>query len=169
MRNADVGGAEPAWQRLNNRIERSMYPGGRPNRMAAFLNRVWAVVGSSRLGPGRLVTLQVRGRRSGRLLSFPLIVAEVGGERYLVAMLGEDANWVANVRSAGGHAVIRRRHPEGVLLEEVERDARGPILRRHLQVAPAARAFVPVDCRAPVSEFDAIAADYPVFRIRALN
>ena len=146
-----------------------MYPGGHPNRTAAFLNRVWAFVGSSRFGPGRLVTLQVRGRRSGRLLSFPLIVAEVGGERYLVAMLGEGANWVANVRSAGGRAVIRHRHAEPVLLEEVERGARGPILRRHLQVAPAARAFVPVDCRAPVSEFDAIAADYPVFRIRALD
>jgi hypothetical protein len=115
------------------------------------------------------VTLQVRGRRSGSLLSFPLIVAEVGGERYLVAMLGEGANWVANVRSAGGHAVIRRRHPEQVLLEEVEPGARGPILRRHLQVAPAARAFVPVDCAAPIAEFDAIAADFPVFRIRALD
>lgn len=169
MRNADVSGPEPLWQRLNNRIERSMYPGGRPNRMAAFLNRVWAIVGSSRLRTGRLVTLQVRGRQSGRLLSFPLIVAEVDGERYLVAMLGETANWVANVRSAGGHAVIRRRHPEPVLLEEVEPGARGPILRRHLQVAPAARAFVRVDCRAPVSEFDAIAAGYPVFRIRSLD
>jgi hypothetical protein len=154
---------------LNNRIERSMYPGGHPNRAAAFLNRVWAFFGSCRFRPGRLVTLQVPGRRSGRLLSLPLIVADVGGERYLVAMLGESANWVANVRSAGGHAVIRHRHPEPVLLEEVEPGARGPILRRHLQVAPAARAFVPVDCRAPVSEFDAIAADYPVFRIRALD
>lgn len=142
-----------------------MYPGGHPNCTATFLNRIWAILGSARLAPGRLVTLQLRGRSSGRLLSFPLIVADVGGERYLVAMLGERANWVANVRAAGGQAVLRHGPAEAVLLEEVAPGTRGPILRRHLQLAPAARAFVPVDFRAPVADFDAIAADYPVFRI----
>lgn len=73
-----------------------------PNRLAAMLNRGWAVVGTAGLWPNRLVTLEVRGRRSGRLVSFPLVVADYEGERYLVAMLGERANWVANVRAAGG-------------------------------------------------------------------
>ena len=31
----------------------------------------------------------------------PLVVATVGGERYLVSMLGEEVNWVRNVRAAG--------------------------------------------------------------------
>ena len=43
---------------------------------------------------------------------------------------------------------------------------RAPILRRHLEVAPAARSFVPVDRRAPLAEFDAIAGQFPVYRIR---
>jgi hypothetical protein len=148
-----------------HRSERWMYEHGRPNRLAAFLNRAGAWVG--RIGLWRrLVMLQVRGRSSGRLISFPLIVADYQGERYLVAMLGQGANWVANVRAAGGQAVLRHGRTELVQLDEVEPADRAPILRRHLEVAPAARSFVPVDRRAPLSEFDAIASQFPVFRIR---
>jgi hypothetical protein len=38
-------------------------------------------------------------------------------------------------------------------------------LRRYLKLAPGARPHIPVDRRAPLAEFEAIAADYPVFRI----
>ncbi len=162
-----VGGGKPAgWvEQLMYRSERWMYGGGGPNRLARFLNRVWAVVGSTRLGRGRLVSLQVRGRRSGRLISFPLIVADYQGERYLVAMLGEGANWVDNVRAAAGEAVLLDGRRRAVQLEEIDPSERGPIIRRHLEVAPAARSFVPVDRRSPVAEFDAIADQFPVFRI----
>jgi hypothetical protein len=112
------------------------------------------------------VALEVRGRRSGRSISFPLIVADWEGERYLVAMLGERAAWVANVRAADGCAVLRRGRGEAVSLEEIAPGRRAPILRRHLQVAPAARSFVPVDHRAPIAEFERIAAQFPVFRVR---
>ena len=147
------------------RSERWMYSNGHPNRLAKMLNRCCALVGAARLWPNRLVTLEVRGRRSGRLISFPLIVADYQGERYLVSMLGEDANWVANVRAAGGHAFLHHGEREAVRLEEVDPTDRGPILRRHLEVAPAARSFTRIDRRAPVTAFDPIAANYPVFRI----
>jgi hypothetical protein len=42
----------------------------------------------------------MQGRRRGRLISLPVVVADYEGERYLVAMLGEDVNWVANVCAA---------------------------------------------------------------------
>ncbi len=154
---------------LVHRNERWMYRRGRPNRVAAMLNRGWALLGSLGVGPRRLVTLEVRGRRSGRPISFPLIEADLDGERYLVSMLGERAAWVANVRAANGSAVLRRGHRTAVVLEEVSPDARAPILRRHLQVAPAARSFVPVDHRAPLAAFEPIAGQFPVFRIRALG
>lgn len=145
-----------------------MYEGGHPNRVAALLNRAWAIVGSMGLW-SRLVTLEVRGHRTGRLILFPLVVVDYQGERFLVAMLGERANWVANVRAAGGHAILRHGRAEVVRLEEVDPSARAPILQRHLQVAPAARSFVPVDRRAPLAEFDRIAAHFPVFRVRSVR
>jgi hypothetical protein len=147
------------------RHERWMYPDGRPNRVAALLNRVWARAGVAGIWGRRLVTLEVRGRTSGRRISCPLIVADVGSERYLVSMLGERASWVANVRAAGGSVILRHGRREAVRLEEVDPADRGPVLRRHLEVAPAARSFSPVDRRDSLAAFDAIAADYPVFRI----
>ena len=152
-------------ERWMYRTERWMYGSGHPNRLAWVLNRAWGIVGAMGFGRGRLVTLEVRGRRTGRLISYPLIVADRGGERYLVAMLGERAQWVANVRAAGGNAVLRHGRREAVHLDEVDPELRAPILRRHLEVAPAARSFVPVDRRAPLADFDAIAARFPVFRI----
>ncbi len=142
-----------------------MYRGQHPNRLAAVLNRGTAAAVAVGIGPKRLAELEVRGRRSGRRLSFPVVVAEYLGGRYLVAMLGEEANWVRNVRAAGGEAVLRHGRRERVLLEEVEPAARAPILQRYLQVAPGARAHIPVDRRAPLPRFEEIAAHYPVFRI----
>ena len=144
-----------------------MYREGRPNGLAAALNRAWAIVGAAGLGPSRLVTLEVRGRQSGRVISFPLVAATVGGERYLVSMLGEGTSWVANVRAAGGQAVLRQGRRERVQLVEVAPGGRAPILRRYLELAPAARSFVPVDRHAPLAEFERIAAQFPVFRIRS--
>ena len=150
---------------LKQASRRWMYRGRRQHRVAALLNRGTAAAAGAGIGPKRLVRLEVRGRRSGRRLSFPVVVADHGGERYLVAMLGPEANWVRNVRAAGGAAVLRHRRSENVVLEEVDPRLRAPILRRYLQVAPGARAHIPVDRRAPLQEFERIAGRYPVFRI----
>jgi hypothetical protein len=63
-------------------------------RLAAIANRAYAIAGSLGVWPNRLLTLEVPGLRTGRLLSFPVVVADHEGERYLVAMLGQNANWV---------------------------------------------------------------------------
>lgn len=143
-----------------------MYRGGRPNRVARFLNGMWRRTAAAGLPPHRMQTLEVRGRRSGRLRSFPVVVADYEGERYLVAMLGEGANWVANVRAAGGHAVLRHGRREAVRLEEVDPRIRAPILRRYLQLAPGARAHIAVDPSAPLEDFKGVAVKHPVFLIR---
>ncbi|MGZ6708536.1 MAG: nitroreductase/quinone reductase family protein [Solirubrobacteraceae bacterium] len=147
-------------------VRRWMYRGERPGAAAALANRGQAIAASAGIGPRRLVTLEVRGRRTGRLRSFPVVLADYAGERYLVAMLGQSANWIRNVRAADGHVVLRHRHREPVRLEDVAPEARAPILRRYLQVAPGARPHIPVDRRAPLAEFEAIAPRYPVFRVR---
>ena len=144
---------------------RWLYRGGHPNRFARLQNRMSALVFSTGIWPARLGTLEVRGRRSGRTISFPVVIADHEGERYLVSMLGDGATWVRNVRADGGRAVLRHGRREPVALEEVPVERRPPILRRYLQVAPGARPHVPVDRHAPLEDFAAVAPRVPVFCI----
>jgi hypothetical protein len=59
-------------------------------------------------------------------------VAVVDGERYLVSMLGENVNWVQNVRAAGGRALLKSGGREEVHLEEVPAEQRASILKAYL-------------------------------------
>jgi hypothetical protein len=102
---------------------------------------------------------------TGRTVSLPVVVAVVDGRRYLVSMLGENVQWVRNVRAAGGRASIRGGAREEVRLEEVPADQRAPILKAYLQRAPGARPHVPVDKDAPLADFEKIAGAYPIFRL----
>ena len=82
-------------------LKRWYYRGGHPNRLARVLDRCTAALYTLGVAPNYLVTLEVRGRCSGRTIALPLVMVTVGGERYLVSMLGEKANWVRNVRALG--------------------------------------------------------------------
>ena len=147
------------------RFKQWLYGGQRPNWIARMLNRSWAAVVSSGVASNLYMTLEVTGRKSGRTVSLPMVVAVVDGQRYLVSMLGENVNWVQNVRAAGGKAVFHSGSREEVHLEEVPTDQRAPILKAYLQRAPGARPHVPVNKGAPVADFEKVAADFPVFRV----
>jgi hypothetical protein len=114
--------------------------------MARILNGAWAAVASSGVASNYLVTLEVTGRKSGRIVSLPL-------------------QWVHNVRAAGGKAVLRSGGREEIQLEEVPADQRAPILRAYLQRTPGARPHVPVNKDAALAEFQEVAAAFPVFRL----
>lgn len=112
-----------------------------------------------------MAALDVVGRQTSRTVSFPVVVADFQGERYLVSMLGDNTSWVRNVRAAGGQVILRHRRREVVRLDEVQPGEQAPILRRHLECAPGARSHIAVDRRAPLEQFEPIAGRYPVFRI----
>ena len=146
-------------------LRKWLYRGGRPNRVARLADRFTAALSARGVGPDYLVTLEVPGRRSGRTVSLPIVVADVRGERYLVSMLGEGVNWVRNVRAAGGDATLRHGRREEVRLEEVAPEQRAPILKAYLGRAPNARVHIPVDKDAPLADFERVAGRFPVFRI----
>jgi deazaflavin-dependent oxidoreductase (nitroreductase family) len=150
-------------------FDRWLYRGKRPNWLARLLNGAWARLAAAGIGPAQQVMLEVAGRRTGKTVSFPVVVADYQGERYLVSMLGEGTNWVRNVRAAGGRAVLRHGHREVIRLDEVDPGQRAAILRRYLECAPGARSHIPVDRGAPLQEFERIAAQYPVFRVTVLG
>ena len=56
--------------RVKEASRRWMYGGKRPNRVAALLNRGTGALVAAGIGPKRIVRLEVRGRRTGRRLSF---------------------------------------------------------------------------------------------------
>jgi len=147
------------------RLENWFYRGRRPNRAARILNRGWAAVHALGVAPDYLVTLEVPGRRSGQIISFALVMVVVGGERYLVSMLGEEVNWVRNVKAAEGNVTLRHGRREEVRLEEVVSDRRAPILKAYLKRAPGARAHLPIDKDAPLAEFERILSRFSVFRV----
>jgi hypothetical protein len=133
--------------------------------MATAVNRFCAAVHALGVAPNYAVTLDVRARRSGRMISLPLVMAVVEGERYLVSMLGDDVDWVRNVRAAGGHVTLRQGRREEVRLEEVAADRRAPMLKAYLKRAPGARPHLPVHRDAPLSEFEQVSSRFPVFRV----
>ena len=150
-------------------FKRWLYQGGHPNTLAKILNSGWAILHSLGIFPDRFVTLEVIGRKSGKIVSFPLALTVMNGERYLVSMLGEETNWVRNVRAASGKARLVHGSSEQVLLEEVEIRHRAPILKAYLQLAPGARPHIPVSKDAPISEFERIVSMYPVFRLKTIK
>jgi len=150
------------WFLLPNRL---FYQRRRPTRFGKITNRAMARYSALGLPPGWWVTLEVRGRSSGRVYPTTLVRADHDGERYLVSMLGEGAAWVRNVRAAGGEAVIRHGRRRKVRLEEVPAGQRAPILKAYLRRAYGGRPHFSVSPEDPIAEFERIASEYPVFRI----
>ena len=146
-------------------FKRWLYRGGRPNLYAKILNKGYAAMHSLGIAPDRMVTLEVAGRKTGKMVRFPLAMVVMNGERYLVAMLGEQTNWVRNVRAAGGKARLVHGISEQVRLEELEISQRAAILKAYLAITPGARPHIPVSKDAPIAEFKKIADKYPVFRL----
>jgi hypothetical protein len=149
----------------SDRYKRWMYRSGRPNWLARPQNRLSSLLFGAGVSPRRAASLEVKGRNSGRVISLPVVIADWDGGEYLVAMLGEQANWVKNVRAAGGAAVLRRGWRQTVTLEEVPVADRPPIIRRYAAIAPGGRPHLGLDRAATLEECDALAPATPVFRI----
>lgn len=74
-----------------------------------------------------------------------------------------------NLKSAGYQATLRHGITERIHLQEIEVAKRPPILKAYLQIAPGARPHIPVSMDAPLAEFEAVAANYPIFRVEAMG
>jgi len=148
---------------------RLFYRDGRPNRAGRAFGRFWAIVGTAGLGPSYVATLETLGHRSGEWRAIPVVLADHGGERYVVSMLGERSPWVRNVRAADGRAFLRHGRRQEVRLVEVPPEGRAPIIKAYLGRALGGRPHIPVDPDAPVEAFESIAEAYPVFRVGSLT
>lgn len=139
----------------------------KPERGTMVMNRI--VTGLTRLGVsvwGSRV-LAVRGRSSGAWRTVPVNLLVVDGERYLVAPRGA-TQWVRNLRAAGGGELRLGRRVEAFRADELADDAKPPVLRAYLRrwAFEVGVFFDGVDAESSEAELRAVAAGYPVFRVR---
>jgi hypothetical protein len=119
----------------------------------------------------RTVTLEVRGRKTGRPIWVSLSRTGYAGHQYFVS-LGGEADWVKNVRAAGGQAVILSRERLPIRLSEIPESERAPVLLAYVQKrafthsgAQASRHFFGLGPKPTLEDMQKIAGRYVVFRI----
>ena len=118
----------------------------------------------------RSVTLEVRGRTSGKPIRLSVSPSELNGKKYLVSLAGERA-WVKNVRAARGEAFIIHGARRRVHLREVTIEERAPILlvyvqRRAFTRSPKRAARLYFGLEAPtLKDMQRLGARFPVFAI----
>lgn len=118
------------------------------------------------------VTLEVRGRRSGKPIRISVTRVRHDGKQYLVALYRE-SQWARNVRAAGGAATIISRRRISVQLVEIPVEARAPVLLGYVNQrafthsgAQSARHFFGLKSKPTLADMVALAEQYPVFEIR---
>jgi hypothetical protein len=146
-------------------FSRVFYRNRRPTWVGHWVSQFfcwWARVG---LPPRSWFALGVRDRVSGRVRTDAVVLPTVAGARYVVSMFGTISDWVHNVEASGGDAVISHGGSQRVRLVLVPPEERAPILREYVRIASSGRKHFPLPIGAPLAEFAAIAAQYPVYRI----
>ena len=137
----------------------------KPSKLVQMMNSAVSWLATLGLMPSDTVTIEVKGRRSGKIRSNAVTWVEHDGKRYLVSPRGE-SEWVRNVRAAGGHATIRRRGRQQVRLEEIDEELRAPILQLYLKkTASATKQHFDVAPDTDVEAFAGAAAKHPVFLV----
>jgi hypothetical protein len=145
-----------------------------PRRRIAFVNRVVARLAALGLTPKNTISLEVPGRRTGRVRRTSLVVTELRGCGYLVSLAGQ-SEWVRNVLANGNRASLRRIRSSPVYLAEIPVEERPPVLKAYLSKRAyskspefEAREFFGVSPDATLAQLAEIANRYPVFRIERL-
>lgn len=129
------------------------------NRSVAGLTKLGISVAGSRV-------LAVKGRTSGAWRTTPVNVLTHDGGRYLVAPRGR-AQWVRNIRVAGGGELRVGRRSEPFTVTEVADADKTPVLRAYLGKWgwEVGAFFEGLDKNASDAELAEIAPGFPVFRV----
>lgn len=135
----------------------------RLGRTRRLVNAVMGPLARRGLAGRHAYVLTVRGRKTGRAYSTPVILVE-DAERWLVAPYG-DVGWVRNARAAGEVALSRAGRSETLRIEEASPDEAAPVLRQYLTDVRVVRPFFDVTPGSPLDDFATEAPRHPVFRL----
>jgi len=139
----------------------------KPSVIDRFINRVFGFLVKIGLGLPHNFLLEVRGRKSGRVYSTPVNLLERNGKRYLVAPRGY-TQWVRNVIANEEAVLVKGARRERVALEMIADDDKPEVLKAYLDgYKLTVQRYFTVQAGAPLEAFQPLAAQYPVFEIKA--
>jgi deazaflavin-dependent oxidoreductase (nitroreductase family) len=133
----------------------------RPYRKSGFFNN--RILGPLMVALGVTPSIRIRGRKSGKLYSMPVLPLDYEGKRYLVAPRG-DTHWARNLRAAGQGDLRIKGRTEHFTATEIPASARGPLVDAYVkQFGSKYGGFV-------AKEFAALPnpEDHPVFLIQTM-
>lgn len=110
--------------------------------------------------PSLIAKLSVRGRRTGRWRTVPIVVLDHDGARYLVSYRGS-SDWALNLSAARTARLKTRTGATEIDVEEVPVDERPPLLSAYQ------RAYGKMPTVAAVLRALPDPSDHPIFRITA--
>jgi deazaflavin-dependent oxidoreductase (nitroreductase family) len=111
-----------------------------------------------RFRPDLIARLSVRGRRTGRWHSVPIVVLEHDQERYLVSYRGA-SDWALNLKASHHARLTNLGRTEEITVEDVPPAERGPLLQAYRNL------YGQMPTVAAVLQALPDPADHPVFRI----
>jgi deazaflavin-dependent oxidoreductase (nitroreductase family) len=136
-----------------------------PTLIERIFNRIFGLVVGLGFGPAYCYLLEVRGRKSGRLFSFPVNLLKVEGKAFLVAPGGR-TQWVRNAEATGRITLKRGSSRREFALTSVPTVERAPILKAYLDTfRSVVQVYFPLPAGSPVEQFGGLASEYPVFEL----
>jgi deazaflavin-dependent oxidoreductase (nitroreductase family) len=138
----------------------------KPNVIDTYFNRAVGLLTKMGVSIMGSRVLAVKGRSSGQWRTTPVNLLTVDGERYLVAPRGE-AQWVRNIRVAGGGELRLGRKAEPFTVTELADEDKPPVIRAYLARWgwEVGRFFDGLTKDAGDKEIAAAAPGFPVFRV----
>lgn len=144
-------------------LPRRTDPVSQPDRFRTIENTVMTALAWLRLVPNTYV-LTTRGRRTGKVRRNPVTVVRIGERKWLVAPYGT-VSWVHNALATGRIRLSRVAYRGELRIEQTPFDRTGPVLKRYVEIAPAARPYFAATRASSELDFVAEAAEHPVFEL----
>jgi deazaflavin-dependent oxidoreductase (nitroreductase family) len=132
------------------------------NRRVRIINRLMTRMIRWNIAPKQTYLMTVRGRITGKPYSMPVSLVERDGRRWLVSPYGE-VNWVKNARAVGEVSLFRGGKAETCKIHELGPTESAPILKEYITLEGIVRPYFDAQPDSPLSNFEAEAAQHPVF------
>lgn len=134
------------------------------NSMVRFVNRVMMRLNRWGIAAPNSYVLTVRGRKTGKTYSAPVLLVEENDQRWLVSPYGE-VSWVRNARAAGEVTLSRKGQSETVKIRAMNPPESAPILKHYIQREKIVQPYFDVAPDASLEAFAAEAPRHPVFQL----